>query len=110
MPQLIDTALSLLAWVGRARSAWCRGVAVVEAEAMLGDSWKTQCLVVIEDDWSVPKPELYEAMAVLGVSAAKLTVDLEPMFHLINGLLESGQHIVTFCWCSTDTQFLARSP
>ena len=70
---------------------------------------KRQCVVVIDDDWSVPKPELYEAMAVLGVSAAKLTVDLEPMFHLINGLLESGHHNVTFCWWSTDTQFLERS-
>ena len=47
---------------------------------------RTQCFLVIDDDWSVPKPELYEAMAVLGVMSAKLTVGLEPMFHLINGL------------------------
>ena len=77
---------------------------------MLGDSWKTQCFVVIDYDLSFPKPELYEAMAVLGVMAAKLTVGLEPMFHLINGLLESGHRNVTFCWWSTDTQFLAKKP
>ena len=74
----------------------------VRAEAVLGDSWKTKCLVVIVDDWRVQKPELYETMAVLGVRAAKLTVDLEPMFHFINGLLESGHHNVTFCWWNTD--------
>ena len=42
------------------------------------------------------KPELYEAMAVLGVMAAKLTVGLELMFHLITGLLKSGHHNRTF--------------
>ena len=52
--------------------------------------------MVIDDDWKVPKPDLYEAMAVLGVMAAKLTVGLEPMFHLINGLLKSGHRNVTF--------------
>ena len=82
----------------------------VRAEAVLGDSWKTKCLVVIVDDWRVQKPELYETMAVLGVRAAKLTVDLEPMFHFINGLLESVQHNVTFWWWSTDTQFLTKKP
>ena len=66
--------------------------------------------MVIDDDWKVPKPDLYEAMAVLGVMAAKLTVGLAPMFHLINGLLESGRHNVTFCWWSTDTQFLTKKP
>ena len=32
----------------------------VRAEAVLGDSWKTKCLVVIVDDWRVQKPELYQ--------------------------------------------------
>ena len=107
MPQLLCTAfiilvetfvlpLSLLAWVGPARSASCRGVPIAEAEAVLGDRCKTQCFVVIDDDWNVPKPELYEAMAVLGVMAAKLTLGLGPKFHLINGLLKSGHHNVTF--------------
>ena len=77
---------------------------------MLSDSWKTQCFLVIDDDWSVPKPELYDAMAVLGVMAAKLPLGLAPMFHLSNGLLESGRHNVTFCWWSTDMQFLAKKP
>ena len=65
---------------------------------------------MIDDDWKVPKPDLYEAMAVLGVMAAKLTVGLAPMCHLINGLLESGRHNVAFCWWSTDTQFLTTKP
>ena len=66
--------------------------------------------MVIDDDWKVPKPDLYEAMAVLGVMAAKLTVGLELMFHLINGLLKSDHHHVTFWWWGTDMQFLARKP
>ena len=77
---------------------------------MLGDSCKTQCFVVIDDDWRVPKPDLYEAMAALSVMAAKLTVGLELMFHLINGLLKSDHHHVTFWWWGTDMQFLARKP
>ena len=77
---------------------------------MLDDSCKTQCFVVIDDDWKVPKTDLYETMAALSVMAAKLTVGLEPMFHLIAGLRESGRHNVRFCWWSTDTQFLAKKP
>ena len=65
---------------------------------------------MIDDDWKVPKPDLYEAMAALSVMAAKLTVGLELMFHLINGLLKSGHHHVTFWWWGTDMQFLARKP
>ena len=78
--------------------------------AELGDSWKTQCFAVIDDDWGYMKPELYEAMAVLGFRAAKLTVGYDPMSDIVNGLHESGHHNVTFCWWSSDTTFLANQP
>lgn len=74
--------------------------------AALGPAWKSECVVLLEDDWSVVKPFIYEGLVNYSVPVAKLMVGYDVWYELVH----AHAYNVTFTYWRPDAQFLSQNP